>query len=54
MPIERTQEISTQLVSKTVVPVEFFDELVAAMDEPVHDNAALKQATRTSRERLGG
>ncbi len=46
---ERTQEILAERESKTVVPAWFFDELVAALDEPLRDNDALKKATQKSR-----
>jgi uncharacterized protein (DUF1778 family) len=41
---ERTEEVLTEHEVKTVVPSSYFSELVAALDEPVRPNAALRKA----------
>jgi uncharacterized protein (DUF1778 family) len=48
---ERADEVVRQHHSHTVVPAEFFDGLIAALDEPAEVNDALVQAIRRSRSR---
>jgi uncharacterized protein (DUF1778 family) len=42
--VERAEEVLTEHEVKTVVPASYFADLVAALDEPVRPNAALRKA----------
>jgi uncharacterized protein (DUF1778 family) len=46
---ERTEEVLTEHEVKTVVPSSYFTELVAALDDPVRPNAALRKALDRAR-----
>jgi len=48
---ERAEEVVRQHHTHTVVPAEFFDSLIAALDEPAEANDALVKAIRRSRSR---
>ena len=43
---ERADEV---LATHTLVPADYFDQLLAALDEPVEPNEALRQAARRPR-----
>jgi len=45
---ERADEVARQHQTHTVVPAEFFDGLIAALDEPAEANDALVKAIRRS------
>lgn len=48
---ERAEDVVRQHQSHTVVPAEFFDNLIAALDQPDEANDALVKAVRTSHAR---
>jgi uncharacterized protein (DUF1778 family) len=48
---ERAEQVVRQHHTHTVVPAEFFDSLIAALDEPAEANDALVKAIRRSRSR---
>jgi len=47
--VERAEEVLAEHEIKTVVPSSYFAELLAALDEPVTPNAALKKALDRAR-----
>jgi uncharacterized protein (DUF1778 family) len=46
---ERANRVLQEHLAATVVPAEFFDELLQALDEPANPNAALKTAAQRAR-----
>ena len=46
---ERAEEVLMEHEVKTVVPASYFADLVAALDEPVRPNAALRKALDRAR-----
>ena len=44
---ERANEV---LATHTMVPADYFDKLIAALDEPVQTNEALRKAARRPRQ----
>lgn len=48
---ERAEDVVRQHHSHTLVPAEFFDNLLEALDEPAAANDALVRAVRKSRAR---
>lgn len=46
---ERADRVLGEHVLRTVAPSEFFDQLLAALDEPATPNPALKAAARRAR-----
>jgi uncharacterized protein (DUF1778 family) len=50
--MERASEVLAEHAVKTVVPASFFDELVAALDEPVQANDALRRAAAAARANI--
>jgi uncharacterized protein (DUF1778 family) len=48
---ERADEVVRQHETHTTVPAEFFDALIASLDEPAEVNPALAKAARRSRAR---
>ena len=51
---ERTQRVLDEHESRTVVPAEFFDELLDWLDAPDEPNEALARAFTRARELTGG
>lgn len=47
--LERATQVLAERATKTVVPASFFDDLVAAMDEPMQANPALREAKTAAR-----
>jgi uncharacterized protein (DUF1778 family) len=50
---DRAEQVLREHSLVTAVPAEFFDDLLAALDEPARPNKALRAAARRARE-LGG
>ena len=48
---ERAEDVVRQHHTHTLVPAEFFDSLIAALDEPAEANDALVNAVRASHSR---
>jgi uncharacterized protein (DUF1778 family) len=46
---ERAEQVLREFALVTNVPSAFFDELLAALDEPARPNAALREAGRQAR-----
>lgn len=46
---ERAERVLREHLLMTVVPAEFFDDLLRALDAPARPNEALKAATRRAR-----
>ena len=50
--LERADEVLAERAAKIVVPATFFDELVAALDEPVQANDAFRKALAAARQNI--
>jgi uncharacterized protein (DUF1778 family) len=48
---DRAEEVVRQHQTHTLVPADFFDSLLAALDQPVEANSALTRAVRRSHSR---
>lgn len=51
---ERAEQVLAEHDTQTVVPAEFYDELLAALDAPAHPNAALSRSARRARDLVTG
>jgi uncharacterized protein (DUF1778 family) len=47
---DRADEVLREHETQTKVPAEFFDELLAALDEPARSNKALARAAKRARK----
>ncbi len=47
---DRAEQILREHEAQTRIPAAFFDDLLAALDESTHPNAALRRAARRARD----
>lgn len=51
---ERAERVLAEHETRTVVPAEFYDELLAALEAPARPNPALSRAARRARDLISG
>ncbi len=49
---DRAEQVLREHDTQTIVPAEFFDELLAALDSPAQSNQSLSRAARRARHLL--
>jgi len=51
---DRAEQVLREHDAQTIVPAEFFDELLTALDSPAEPNQALSRAARRGRHLVNG